>query len=680
MPDRREIWWKNPVRAIQLNLQVRDTPKMNPEKIAREIAEAGGNALVVNTSGIYAWYPSKVRFHHVNEYLPDEGDLLKDIITECHKNNVRIIARHDYSKAEDIVYQQRPGWFVRLPDGSPKVYGRDRPGAWSRLMCTCINAGYRNEDVAIPAIRELLNQYDVDGVFFNAPHYEFCTCDACKQKYYEVYGEQFPGTVTVSGNEGYMEVPKELPDEWPFLCLEQNMSKLYAVVKEIKPDAAVVLYHSGHKGDALADRLKTADLVCAEPQDTLSKGWRNVPSSSAPAISMRVSQSLPKAPASFGIIHSCPGIDWRHVGIPTAEYAYWLSMIPANGGMIWHSLTGFPDTIHDKRIMETVSWVNHNIQKLEGDMQGAKFISQVVLLHSPGADGIAHAMVSRQIPFDIRRDSGIDPQDIAAYQVVILAGDYVVSDDLAEALKDYVANGGSLLIEGDMPHPLLADVMGIKGKTPSGQYQYASYFRIEDDLIRAGLENIRYFPHQGVNRAIEPCAGTETLVSFVPPFATLDSAGVPPERASILCEHTDVPLCTVRSFGKGSAMYVGFDLGCLSAEFRMPEHSKLYSNLIRRLIGEKEFFHVDAPVGVQATLYQKSNLLLVHLVNGVGQRPLADTVPVYGLQIKLAVEKKIVSIKSLLEKVDLAYSYVDGKLLITTEKLVIWDCIRIEIR
>ncbi len=42
-------WWKDtPMRVIQTNLQMLDTPKMDPEKIARETEEMGGNVLVIN--------------------------------------------------------------------------------------------------------------------------------------------------------------------------------------------------------------------------------------------------------------------------------------------------------------------------------------------------------------------------------------------------------------------------------------------------------------------------------------------------------------------------------------------------------------------------------------------------------------------------------------------------------
>ena len=167
---KESAWWKGPLRVIQTNLQVKDTGRMDPEKIAREIEEMSANVLVTNVGGIYAWYPSKVSYHHINEYLPEGRDLLEELVEACHRRGIRVVARFDFSKTDDRTYQERPGWFVREWDRRPQAYGITRPGEWSLLYTTCINGGYRGDEVAVPVIHEALREYDLDGVFFNAPH------------------------------------------------------------------------------------------------------------------------------------------------------------------------------------------------------------------------------------------------------------------------------------------------------------------------------------------------------------------------------------------------------------------------------------------------------------------------------------------------------------------------------
>lgn len=65
------VWWKEPMRVLQYNLQVRDTPGMDAEKIARETEEMAANVVVMNVGGIYAWYRVRLVIINVNEFLPE---------------------------------------------------------------------------------------------------------------------------------------------------------------------------------------------------------------------------------------------------------------------------------------------------------------------------------------------------------------------------------------------------------------------------------------------------------------------------------------------------------------------------------------------------------------------------------------------------------------------------------
>lgn len=61
------------------------------------------------------------------------------------------------------------------------------------------------------------------------------------------------------------------------------------------------------------ERYASADLICTEAQDVLSVGVKNVPAIWKPYINMKIGNAVPGYPRPFGIIHSCPGMDWRHV-------------------------------------------------------------------------------------------------------------------------------------------------------------------------------------------------------------------------------------------------------------------------------------------------------------------------------------------------------------------------------
>ena len=117
---------KDNLQIIQFNLQVQDTASMDPKEIAENVIVLGGNAVVLNIGGIYAWYNSKVPFHHINEYLPPDRELLREIIQECHKLGIQVIGRFDFSKTDDTTYLQHPEWFVQDEKGGPVIYGNKR--------------------------------------------------------------------------------------------------------------------------------------------------------------------------------------------------------------------------------------------------------------------------------------------------------------------------------------------------------------------------------------------------------------------------------------------------------------------------------------------------------------------------------------------------------------------------
>ena len=113
-------------------------------------------------------------------------------------------------------------------------------------------------------------------------------------------------------------------------------------------------------------------MLCAEAQDILSQGIENITPFWLPSLNAKYGSVPEHMPAPFGIIHSCPGMDWRHAGLPEAEYQSWMSRVAANGANLWHSLTGFKETIGDQRLLRTIKAVNQDAVQVEMAMNGSK--------------------------------------------------------------------------------------------------------------------------------------------------------------------------------------------------------------------------------------------------------------------------------------------------------------------
>ncbi len=676
-------WWKQPMRVMQYNLQVKDTPMMNPKQIAEETVELGANVVVMNVGGIYAWYPSKVPYHHINEFLPKGTDLLRDLIDEFHARDIRFVARFDFSITDDVTYLEKPQWFARHKDRTPYYRGEKRMGNWSLFLNTCALGGYRNKEVADPVMREVLTEYDIDGVFLNAPHPTACFCSRCQEKYRKMYQVEMPDT------------PDEFEKTWFTECMKENIGVIYQAIKETRKEVPLILYYAPYNGksksfgrfdrDSIYDRYLTADLICTESQNILSHGVNNLPPTIHPVIAMKSGQLPNREKLPFGIIHSCPGMDWRHVGMPVAEYLPWMAQVPASGGVIWHSVTGYPSTITDKRVLKAAGMIDAMIMKAEGAMDGATYRSNVCLLwvDSDSAKGIADSFVKSHVQFDLMHDYDFRPKDLAKYDVVFVPDGYPMTKAVAAELKRYAQAGGSVIRESTEEADLSAhrELYGITADVYKSEYLVASYLRIEQggEYLNKGMDTDKLVLRGEVCYVV-PESGTKVLATLVPPFAPYEVVGAPPERASIPVSHTDLPLLLEKKEGAGQVVTIPFSVGRLITEYHLSDHYDLIGNILDAALGEKKDFVVHAPHDVQMTAYNNQNTVLVHFVNEVGQRPLLDNIPVTDIWFSMKVPegKTVKSVVSVIEETEVTYQTADGRVNVKIPKLTVWDMIQIE--
>ncbi|MDO3408985.1 hypothetical protein QWJ34_04325 [Saccharibacillus sp. CPCC 101409] len=681
MQDKEEVWWRRPLRIIQPNLQVADTDKIDPARLAGQLEKLGANAVVFNVGGIYAWYETEVPHHTRNPFLPAGRDLLAEVIAELHKRDIRFIARYDFSKADDSVWLRRPQWFARDGEGRPETVGAGRPGPWPLLLTTCINGGYRNGEAAEKVLAESLERYDIDGVFFNAPGYAFCRCEICRGKYARLYGgAELP------------ESRARLERDFPLRCMTDNLRRLNARIKSVKPHLPTILYYDLYR-DRLEERSQIADLICAEPQDILSLGWRHIPEFWKPALSMRFGRSAEGLPAPLGIVHSCPGMDWRHTGLPAAEYRFWMAQVPANGGQIWHSLTGVPDTIGDKRILEQVAGLNRDAARVAPYMHGAEPEQEIALLWNSerSAEGWAEALIGAQLPFAVLPAEAAEAGGMERYRAVIAPEGLVWTAALRAAAGKFVRQGGGLLAEGALPgEPASgggpAALLGLKDAGVRSEELQAAYIRFEPEAdghpLRAGLERTELLPLRGRVSycfAAEPGEDTQILATLVPPFSPPEAVGAPPERASLPAPRTDLPMAVTTACGRGRTLYFAFSLSALIAEYKLDDHYRLAANAVRWLLGAPPRVEASPRPGLQLTVFRRGGERLAHLVNGAGRRPLTAVTEMRDVELAVRTEKDPAGYKAeCLISGETPETEVRGDaLIVRLPVLRSWECVRV---
>jgi uncharacterized lipoprotein YddW (UPF0748 family) len=90
--------------------------------------------------------------------MPKGQDTFGDVLRLAHARGLRVIGRFDFSKAHKDAYDADPEWFSRKSTGERAIY--------NDLYLTCVNGGWYHEK-ADEILREALDRYDVDGLFFN---------------------------------------------------------------------------------------------------------------------------------------------------------------------------------------------------------------------------------------------------------------------------------------------------------------------------------------------------------------------------------------------------------------------------------------------------------------------------------------------------------------------------------
>ncbi len=678
-----QLWWKKHLRIVQYNMQSKDTGRIDPEELARQTEEMGFTAAVVNAVDSVLWADLPGEETPVNPYLPKGRDLLKEMIAAFHRRGIRVIARGAYMGMEEDTYYRHPEWAARTPEGAPIALGNDRPGLWKRLYAICPNAGFLREDGRRIAQR-IFEKYDFDGGFWFGGGMQ-CFCDLCKLKYKEATGTEMSAD------------PKMNRPGWDAALQKADANALRDAVFEVRGgEIPWFRYYWGLERNErfgervvhlpagnLARQAQEGNAMLTEAQDVLSRGTEHIPEWNTGMLDMKLGRAMGKEAPPIGIIHTCPGMDWRHACMPEEEFLYWAAQIPANGGSLWVSMTGIPDTICDKRMLRAVKALNEWERICEAEMAEAVSRAQVLLLSngSMSTKGWADALTGVHLDFDMTSADLLREETLRKYPVVIAPKDFRYPAGSGAWFAAYVNAGGRLLAEGTRADALneVIDLLGTEGVLSQSEEVEATYLRLEDDGAKAAVGETELVPLKGRIGFTHPKEGTKTLASWVPQFAPAIFAGLPPERASLPAEQTDIPLVLSHAEGAGEVTFVSFEASRLAREYALKDMLRLMGHLVQRLLGDRQDLWIDAPARVMVSVFETEDAALLHFVNGVGQRPLTDVIEISGIRVRMKQNGKTVRrVTARLAGEDIPFAVGEGVLSFTLPPLSTWEMVRVE--
>lgn len=385
-------WWKeNNLRLIQCNLRETDA-QMDVDKLMQTLLEFQCNVLMVGAGGLTALYPTALPIQYKSPYLKE--DLLGKLTARCHENGIKLIARFDFSKAHQSFLAEHPDWFYRSLTGEVVNF--------NEMVHTCVNGEYQQIH-SLQMIREVLERYPVDGVFFNMFGYQvrdyseryhgICQCENCRRRYGDFCGKELP-----TGEDDPRIATYRSFQQWTVTQMLENIQK---TVHAIRPEGVLISTYTDH----------CVDLIRNESNTALS---RPLPKwiYSASDNCMTVRGSYPEKQISNCAINAAD-IFWRFMGVSPDETKVRLLQNLASGCGLDFCIIGvfedYPDTAPFQGVKEVFSY--HK----QGERQFRKLSSygDVVLIKpnngdSPEYRGIFQMLKQAHIPFDVLKASVLE--------------------------------------------------------------------------------------------------------------------------------------------------------------------------------------------------------------------------------------------------------------------------------
>ncbi len=284
------------------------------------------------------------------------------------------------------------------------------------------------------------------------------------------------------------------------------------------------------------------------------------------------------------------------------------------------------------------------------------------------------ALLNGQVLYDMGTEARLNAEDLPGYSVLVLANAACLSDEQAEAIRQYVRAGGGLVASfcpslfdetgKERADFALADVLGVsyqdgadtdyilRKENPAQRDQYFlsvdEKHKFFDGVLVPGQRMTCPAPMARVTpRADARPLGRITIYRHEGgPFEggndAISGRGRP--------EPTDNPVLVTNRFGKGRSVYLA---GKFAASYRVHAHPLLHKVMLRavRWAGGRPTVEVDAPPSVEVNAYDQpaEGRRIVHLVNYqavpmravlTGREPLAERIlPVHGLMVTARVPR-----------------------------------------
>ncbi len=643
MAESARDFWRKPWRIVQPNLRKIDAIGLDAGSLMDQTVEYGANVTQISAAGIVAWYPTKLPYQRVNEYL--KGDFIGEVIEEAHKRDIKVLLRVDVTKQYDDQYEKHPDWFIHDAEG--------RPVRNWEMLATCLHGPYVQE-CNFEILEELLDRYDLDGFNYNGYRYKDCYCDRCRAAFKEATGHDLPT------KENWNDPVWRTYVDFRYRTVVENVRRIQDFVHSRRPDAVVLVpaFITLDQPERLcragwgAETMLLVDVISCEAYNALGRSfprWIYLAGEES-----KISRSMEK-PTKISLTYS-EIFASRRSGQPAVQYTYDIMQIAAHGGNPNAALSGNFEQDDRKSlpaIKQTFNFMKTNTEFYDG----AKSVASTMLYYSQRTmdfygrgnsrekalfeyRGFYEALVHSHLQFDVFHDGTLTKEKLSRYNTVVLANVACLDEKELRLFDEFVAGGGNLIVsyetslyneQGEKRDRFGLDCMAFE--LGDVRNMVGSYLMIGDRRLLKSFGEVDLIALNGELLCVEPVdakaewrrdlAATPAVKNNTPEFAYWE--GTTEEYGLHITRH-----------GDGRVVYLPWSIGKLYHVQGVPEYCHLIADLIDELNGEREVL-TNVPSTVEVSLTEVEKGLVVHLLNATGHisKPLTEVIPVHDIELKI---------------------------------------------
>jgi hypothetical protein len=665
-------WFDLPMRWAQLNLTEEDVAKMDRTYWLDYFRRIHADALCLSAGGVVAFYPTKIKYHHRSQWLAGHEDFWHVMLEGCRKQNMVVLGRTDPHATYDDVKEVHPDWISVGPDGKMRSYP-DYPGMW--FTCTL---GPYNLDFMTEVIQEIVELYDVDGIFANIWNGNaMCYCEHCRRGFRTAFNQDIP----------HDRDPRN-PVYRNYLMWEQARrfeiwAKWDGVIRKVRPNARYIANSGGGATNAL-NMKKVGELAPTLFADRQGRDHVMAPWANGKYGKEYRSTLGNKAIVGIFNVGIVSPYRWLNSTKSAAETRLWVQDGMANGLRPWFNMFSgqLRDTRGQKVIEDLYIWHHKNERYFRNtaplarvglvySQQTAEFYAEAADMHRLVEDpqlGMYQTLIEARIPFEMVHELNLDAVDLNRFKTLILPNIAALSDQQCQQLRDFVQKGGSLVATyetslcDEQGNPRkdfgLTDLFGasfvsrVNGKTPlQNTYLYPEK---TSPFYGPLLKNITDAETViGGTWQLNVKAHSEAVKQ--PLYRIPAVANLPMEKTFWTVDKTDAPDVFMNQVGEGRVVYFPWDIDRVYWEVMAYDHALLLVNSIEWATNEPHPLRVKGQGMFDSTLWLQKDSMTVHLVNltnPMAMRPQMHELiasPPQTVEVEIPEGKRVAKVQALMK-------------------------------